>query len=252
MLKAIRGVIKDILFKRDSHDIEEDEVNIKLADAESKELQICVLIINFLKPYIPSKENFYAISHQTPFFLMTNKILHATDYSKFTAKITSHLVPRHLNALKVAAPSLFAIFCIRTKQDALTVYEFNGGAIISRQVATESKGAIFGSFFDLITIKDVCKSYGLEIAHNMYLLPDLKTVCINGTLKKLISVETYPVASITSSPAQRSVTPSTGNLNSEIRTHQDKVPFLQTELKNFLKERKDYLLQNNINEGKKK
>ncbi|RCI00356.1 hypothetical protein CU097_015274 [Rhizopus azygosporus] len=108
MLKAIGGVIKDILFKRDSHDIEEDEVSIKLADAESKELQICVLIINFLKPYIPSKEKFYAISHQTPFFLMTNNILHATNYSKFTAKITPHLVSKYLNTLKVAAPSLFA------------------------------------------------------------------------------------------------------------------------------------------------
>ncbi|RCH89595.1 hypothetical protein CU097_009212 [Rhizopus azygosporus] len=251
-LKILKGVIKDILLKRDSHDVEEDEVSNKLVGAESKELQTCVLIINFLKPYIPSKETFYIISHQISLFLMANDILHATGYSKFTAKITPYLVPSNLNTLKVDAPSLFAIFCTSTKQDALTVYAFNGNAIISRQIATESKDAMFGSFFDLIAIKDVCNSYGLEFAHDMYLLPGLKTVRINGTLKKLVPAETCPVTSITPSPARRSVTLPIGDLNSEIRTHQDRVHFLQIELKYVLKERKEYLLQNNINEEKKK
>ncbi|ORE01444.1 hypothetical protein BCV72DRAFT_73924 [Rhizopus microsporus var. microsporus] len=204
-LKTLRGVIKDILFKRDSHDIEEDEVSNKLADAESKELQTYVLIINFLKPYMPSKQNFYTISHQIPFFLMANDILHATGYSKFTANTTSHLVPSNLNALKVDAPSLFALFCTKTKQGVLTVYNFNGDAIISRQIATKSKDAMFGSLFDLIAIKNVCNSYGLEFAHNMYVLPGLKTVHINGTLKKPVLAETYPVTSVTSNPARRSV-----------------------------------------------
>ncbi|PHZ07462.1 uncharacterized protein RHIMIDRAFT_295933 [Rhizopus microsporus ATCC 52813] len=44
----------------------------------------------------------------------------------------------------------------------------------------------------------------------------------------------------------------TGELNSEIRAHQDRVHFLQTKLKSVLKECKYYLLQNNINEDKKK
>lgn len=64
--------------------------------------------------------------------------------------------------------------------------------------------------------------------------------------------EISPVASSASSSAQRSVTPFTGSLNSEMKAHQDNVYFLQTELKPALKERKDYLLQNHINEEKKK
>ncbi|RCH94540.1 hypothetical protein CU097_012281 [Rhizopus azygosporus] len=97
-------------------------------------------------------------------------------------------------------------------------------------VWTESKGAKFRSFFDLIAIKDVSNSHGLEFTHN----------------------EISPVASSASSSARRSVTPFTGNLNSETKAHQDNIHFLQTELKSALKERKDYLLQNNINEEKKK
>ncbi|PHZ15672.1 uncharacterized protein RHIMIDRAFT_235015 [Rhizopus microsporus ATCC 52813] len=109
---------------------------------------------------------------------------------KFIVKITPHLVPSNLYALKVDAPSLFAIFCTKTKQDALTVYDFSGDAIISRQMATGSKDAMFGSFFGLIAIKDVCNSYGLEFAHSICVLPGLNPACINGTVKKLIPVET--------------------------------------------------------------
>ncbi|KAG1175163.1 hypothetical protein G6F70_004322 [Rhizopus microsporus] len=114
-LMALRGVIKDILFKRFSHSTEEDEVSNKLVDAESEELQTCVLIINFLKTNVPSKESFYTISHQISFFLMSNGILHATGYSKFTAKITPRLVSSTLNALNAGAPFLFTIFYTRTK-----------------------------------------------------------------------------------------------------------------------------------------
>ncbi|KAL4208536.1 hypothetical protein AB4K20DRAFT_1987626 [Rhizopus microsporus] len=38
----------------------------------------------------------------------------------------------------------------------------------------------------------------------------------------------------------------------KVRAHQDRVQLLQKELKNVLKESKDYLLQNNIKEEKKK
>ncbi|CEI85816.1 hypothetical protein RMCBS344292_00267 [Rhizopus microsporus] len=115
-LMALRGVIKDIPFKNFSHGIEEDEISDKLADAESKELQTRVLIINFLKICVPSKESFHAILHQLSFFLMSNGVLHATGYSKFTLKITLYLVPSILNALNVDAPFLFAIFYTGTKQ----------------------------------------------------------------------------------------------------------------------------------------
>ncbi|CEG81944.1 hypothetical protein RMATCC62417_16081 [Rhizopus microsporus] len=47
---------------------------------------------------------------------MPNGILHATGYSKFTAKTTPHLVPSALNALNADALFLFAIFCTKTKQ----------------------------------------------------------------------------------------------------------------------------------------
>ncbi|ORE07123.1 hypothetical protein BCV72DRAFT_111949 [Rhizopus microsporus var. microsporus] len=52
----------------------------------------------------------------TPFFLMSNNILHATGYSKFTAKITPRLVPSALNALNVDA--LFSFHHLLYKNQA--------------------------------------------------------------------------------------------------------------------------------------
>ncbi|RCH86314.1 hypothetical protein CU097_002873, partial [Rhizopus azygosporus] len=85
-LKILGGVIKSMLFEKRDKVINEGEVSNALPGSEQKELQVCVRTINFLKPYIPEKNNYYTMSHQLPFFLMANDILHATGYSKFTLK----------------------------------------------------------------------------------------------------------------------------------------------------------------------
>ncbi|CEG81174.1 hypothetical protein RMATCC62417_15402 [Rhizopus microsporus] len=81
-LKILGGVIKSMLFEKRDQVINEREVSNALPDSEQKELQVCVRIINFLKPYIPEKNNYYTMSHQLPFVLMANDVLHATGYSK--------------------------------------------------------------------------------------------------------------------------------------------------------------------------
>ncbi|CEG79071.1 hypothetical protein RMATCC62417_13584 [Rhizopus microsporus] len=191
------------------------------------------------------------MSHQLPFFLMANEVLHATGYSKFTSKIVPYLTPSNLNALKIDAPSLFSLFCSKTKEHAMNVYGFNGDVIVSRQEATESKDAIFSSFFDLIAIRSICNDYGLKFAHNMLMLLGLKYVRLTGTLKKLVPAETCRVTSSPTNPTQRATTQATRRLKNEIKGHQDKAHSLQAELRKLLKERKDYILQNNVKELKK-
>lgn len=240
--KTLGGVIKSMLFEKHDQVINEREVSNVLPHSEQKELQVCVRIINFLKPYIPEKSNYYTMSYQLPFFLMANDVLHATGYSKFTSKISPYLTPSNLNAFKIDAPSLFSFFCSKTKERDMNVYDFNGDVIVSIQEATESKDAIFCSFFDLITIRSICSNYGLGFAHNMLMLPGLKYVRLTGTLKKLVPAE---ICRVTSSPAtstQRATAQATRHLKNEIKGHQDKSHSLQAELRELLKERKAYIL----------
>lgn len=61
--------------------------------------------------------------------------------------------------------------------------------IKSRQVATESKDTVFSPFFDIDQITSLCAGYSLTFAHNMLVLPDLKTVRVNGYLKNPTSVD---------------------------------------------------------------
>ncbi|CEG72525.1 hypothetical protein RMATCC62417_08073 [Rhizopus microsporus] len=133
----------------------------------------------------------------------------------------------------------------------MNVYDFNGDVIVSRQEATESKDAIFSSFFDLTAIRSICNNYGPEFAHNMLMLPGLKYVRLTGTLKKLVPAETCRVTSSPTTPTQRATAQATGHLKNEIKGHQNKAHSLQAELRELLKKRKDYILQNNVKELKK-
>lgn len=117
----------------------------------------------------------------------------------------------------------------------MNVYDFNGDVIVSRQEATESKDAIFSSFFDLITIRSICNNYGLEFVYNVLMLPGLKYVRLTGTLKKLVPTETCRVTSSPTTPTQRATAQATCHLKNELKGHQDKAHSLQAELRELLK-----------------
>ncbi|KAI9472446.1 MAG: hypothetical protein EXX96DRAFT_356547 [Benjaminiella poitrasii] len=62
----------------------------------------------------------------------------------------------------------------------MDLYDYDGNRIISRDAATELKDAVFGSFFDLDQLQQLCAKFGSRFAHNMYLLPAAKTVRITA------------------------------------------------------------------------
>ncbi|KAI9476145.1 MAG: hypothetical protein EXX96DRAFT_639674 [Benjaminiella poitrasii] len=51
---------------------------------------------------------------------------------------------------------------------------------ISRDTDTEMKDAVFGLFFNINQLKQICATYGATLAHNMHILPGAKTVRITA------------------------------------------------------------------------
>ncbi|KAG2198921.1 hypothetical protein INT46_008253 [Mucor plumbeus] len=94
-----------------SETITEDIIKELCADIATEELETCLLICTLITPYVPSKQNWYSISHQLPFVLMANEILHASGYNKFAIIVCPLTIPEKLNALSIDAPSLFSLFC---------------------------------------------------------------------------------------------------------------------------------------------
>ncbi|KAG1171030.1 hypothetical protein G6F71_007251 [Rhizopus microsporus] len=106
----------------------------------------------------------------------------------------------------------------------------DGSPITTCQIATESKDAVFGSIFDLDEINTLYNSYSLKFAHNMYVLPGLKTVRINGYL-----LNETPAGTIRSSQQEEA-----------------EVDALQRQLRKHYSDRRQVALHNEVRRLKKK
>ncbi|KAI9481629.1 MAG: hypothetical protein EXX96DRAFT_618560 [Benjaminiella poitrasii] len=149
-IKQLMAMIRKVLYKRTTNPITEQELLQLIPNLQTNELECCLRICRFFKPYIPERK----------------------------------LVPRpsvgSVNALKLDPPSIFNLFCTSNKRQNMDLYDYDDNRIISRNTATELKDAVFGSFFDLDQLQQLCATFGSRFAHNMYLLPAAKTVRITA------------------------------------------------------------------------
>jgi hypothetical protein len=152
-----------------------------LSDIKPDELHACVLITNFLMPYLPSGDKLQHIMHQPPFFLMANDLFRCCGYTHFMVKLVPLTTLHKLLAFKLGAPSLYDMFC--SKNDRMKIFDFDGMQIKGRQVATELKDGVLALFFDIDKIISLCAGYSLTFAHNMLVLPGHKTNRVNVYLK---------------------------------------------------------------------
>lgn len=185
-IQVLVAIIRNLIFKHHNETITEANIRDLLSDVTDVEIRTCLLICNRIMPYVPSKENWFTLAYQLPFILMANSILRISGYSKFSINISPLTMPSKLNALFIDAPSLFSLFCSRKIKNTdvrLDIYDFSNQKIVSKEVATENKDAVFSSFFDIERIKTEAKSYGQYFAHSMTFLPGLKTVRVSGILR---------------------------------------------------------------------
>ncbi|GAA5810143.1 hypothetical protein MFLAVUS_003562 [Mucor flavus] len=136
-------------------------------------------------PYIPTKQTWHTTSYQISFIISCNDVMCYAGYRKSCVSVSPLSKPSSPHSIKIDAPSLFSSFCDSSLEQPMDMYGFDGNAIVSRRATTESKDAIFGSFFNLAKINKLTASYGLDFQHNMSLLPGLRTVRITGTLSKV-------------------------------------------------------------------
>ncbi|KAI8876461.1 hypothetical protein K501DRAFT_279384 [Backusella circina FSU 941] len=123
-LRTLRNIMRQLLYKHHGIAVKERHLKDALSDIQPCEIRVCLLIINTNMPYVPKKESFFIIAHQTPFFLMANQILNSTKYSKFSSPISLIPAPNGLHALKVDAPSLLSIWDIHLVKVKFNIKEY--------------------------------------------------------------------------------------------------------------------------------
>ena len=127
----------------------------------------------------------------------------------------------------------------------------DGSPITTCQIATESKDVVFGSIFDLDEINTLYNSYSLKFAHNMYVLPGLKTVRINGYL-----LNETPAGTIRSSQQEgsrkRKIDDRQREGSDRSTILQAEVDALQRQLRKHYSDRRQVALHNEVRRLKKK
>jgi hypothetical protein len=141
-----------------------------------------ILIAQTLQPYIPDKQNRFVAARQILLCILANDILRATGYERFTRQLFSLPHLSYLNALQANASSLYQM--MTSGPDTLLISDFNQKAIDSIEYARSNKDAVFCSIFDMNEITNTCSSYKSKLAHNIQILPGLRTARILGTTAK--------------------------------------------------------------------
>ncbi|KAL7325933.1 hypothetical protein PS15p_208349 [Mucor circinelloides] len=176
-LNTLIGLTRSALFLKD--DIPRPYIEKKLNSASEQEIDTVIRIVQFVKPYIPAKANYRSFAFQLPFLLMANQVLRSIGRESQVVKITPIISPTSLKALLIDTTTLFSLFWSKNVADKMRIYDFSGH-LIKSGTALAHKDAVFSSFFDIERLKSVTKSYGLEFANRIHVLPGLKAVRLYG------------------------------------------------------------------------
>ena len=141
-----------------------------------------ITIVRFIKPYLPSKVNYRSFAWQLPFVLMSNQVLRCIGRESQVVQITPIISPASLKALVVDTATIFSLFCSNNAPSKMYLQDYSGH-LIQEKSRLHHKDAVVGSFFDMAKIHTIAKSYGMEFGQRLQLLPGMKTVRINGTVR---------------------------------------------------------------------
>jgi hypothetical protein len=223
----------------------------KLANITDVEASTIIKIINFIKPFVPGKENYNNIAYQIPFLLMANQVIRSAGYSKQAAKLTPLVSPCSLHALLIDTTSLYSMFCSSSANRRMEVYDYHANAIQPAATALENKDAVFSSFFNIERLIAVSSSHGLVFANRMHILPGLKAVRLYGTRKLNRRKPKQQKAK-----QEKTASSSTFASNEDTKVKLAILAAEKTALENLLKQQqkqqKEFLLNNSIHQLKER
>ncbi|KAK3810739.1 MAG: hypothetical protein J3R72DRAFT_505014 [Linnemannia gamsii] len=156
-------------------------------DFTTKECEVVAKTVRILRSYIPSQGpqgQEHPGRHNplllAPFCIIANTLLRAAGYSKFTRRLSPIPSVADLHALTLSSTGLFEVLC--GYQDGRFKVCGPDGPITDFQQVTKSvanRDAMFASFFDMNTIKNLCASHGVVFAQRVTYV-DRLTVRILG------------------------------------------------------------------------
>ncbi|KAK9718279.1 hypothetical protein K7432_005625 [Basidiobolus ranarum] len=172
-ISDLKDIIKGILLRgNDKAVLTESDLSSSGNNLIGEEAKVVLLILNTIYPYIPKKGKRYLFSYQLPFLLMANQLFRTTNYHKYKVKLCPLTKPGSLRSIRLDSACLYSLFSSESVTfKRLVLYDNEHKQITSKDKALQQKNAVFGSFFSLKKLFDVCYEYGLAFDHSIVLLP---------------------------------------------------------------------------------
>ncbi|KAI9264663.1 hypothetical protein EDC94DRAFT_69091 [Helicostylum pulchrum] len=143
-------------------------------------MRLCSQLYSFIKPYIPSKEEIHLTPAQLPLTVLSNKVFKISDYTKYSIKLCPRPSPSSLLCLPVDTAMLYMLMT-SFGDNTFDLFCKDGKVISSFPTAIKTKTAVFGSIFDVKSIKEYCNSRRLTFIHRILIQPGLITCVIGGS-----------------------------------------------------------------------
>ncbi|RCH82983.1 hypothetical protein CU098_006842, partial [Rhizopus stolonifer] len=141
-------------------------------DATPQKVSVCLLITDNLKRPILVKTKYHILAYKLYFGIFANGFFKYTGYSKFT------LLNQKLKGYQEQDEDNLST--------ELIAYVYNRESISSIKAALQNKDTIFNSMFNMTVVHKICKSYDLGSAHQISVLPGIKSVRILGVKKTAV------------------------------------------------------------------
>ncbi|KAF9943664.1 hypothetical protein BGZ70_005598 [Mortierella alpina] len=175
-LKALQSVLRTLV-ESDTGDELIDRAWVRKkgfrgTDFEDNECDVVLKIGRLLGPFVPKRrpaddgsKTRDALPHVTlraPLALIANTVLRLTGYSQFTRRLSPHISVASVHALNLGAVGMYEV--LSGGGGLFDIKDRHGTYLTSARPITAdplNKRAVFGAFFDINKIDQICVKHGL-------------------------------------------------------------------------------------------
>ncbi|KAF9571998.1 hypothetical protein EC968_010475 [Mortierella alpina] len=160
-----------------------------------KQCMVVAHLVNTMRPYFPKRwikneqdgsdtpsaktePHTPHITLRAPFVFLANAFLRAAGYPQFIRRVAPQVSPAALHSLLLSASGIYEILCSR-EANHFDILDSDGLPLTHVRIVPRHKEAVFGAFFNLDRINEICHAHGIRFANRLTFV-DRYTVQIMG------------------------------------------------------------------------
>ncbi|KAF9352621.1 hypothetical protein BGX26_009601 [Mortierella sp. AD094] len=175
-------------------------------DITPRECEVVAKIVRELRPYVPKrrpnpdgpgmKESLPHVALRAPLVLIANTLLRDAGYYIYTRRMTPKISTGSLHGLALGSTGIYEVFCSR-EPGHFDINDANGSPLSDAESAVsplDNKRAVFGAFFNMKYIEQVCHAHGLKFADRITFVDRFTIKLMGEVISHGVERQGHPIA----------------------------------------------------------